>query len=119
MGGLPGLIARSEGNLATLARWVEKSSWAEFLASDAVTRSSTSICLKLTGAWAQSRDAKAVASAVKAIVKRLDAEGVAYDIGSYRDAPPGIRLWGGCTVENADLAAVLPWLDWAYAEATA
>jgi phosphoserine aminotransferase len=117
-GGLAGLIARSEANLATVAQWVEQSSWAEFLAADVAYRSSTSICLKLTGPWVQSRDAKAVASAVKAIVKRLDSEGVAYDIGSYRDAPPGIRLWGGCTVESADLAAVLPWLDWAYAEAT-
>ncbi len=119
VGGLPGLIARSEANLATVARWVERSSWAEFLAADPATRSCTSMCLKLTGPWARSRDSKTVAGAVKAIVKRLDAEGVAHDIGSYRDAPPGLRLWGGATVESADLEAVLPWLDWAFAEATA
>ncbi len=119
VGGLPGLIARSEANLATVARWVEQSSWAEFLAADPAIRSCTSICLRIAGEFARTRDAKAVANAVKAIVKKLDAEGVAYDIGSYRDAPPGLRLWGGATVESTDLAAVLPWLDWAHAEATA
>jgi phosphoserine aminotransferase len=119
IGGLSGLIARSEANLATVARWIAKSQWAEFLAADQATRSCTSICLKLAGPWARSRDAKAVAGAVKGIVKRLDTEGVAYDIGSYRDAPPGLRLWGGATVESADLAAALPWLDWAYIDATA
>ena len=119
VGGLPGLIARSEANLATVARWVERSSWAEFLAADPAIRSCTSICLRIAGEFARTRDAKAVASAVKAIVKQLDAEGVAYDVGSYRDAPPGLRLWGGATVESSDLAAVLPWLDWAHAEATA
>jgi phosphoserine aminotransferase len=119
IGGLPGLIARSEANLATVAAWVERSPWVEFLAADPATRSCTSICLKLAGELARRGDEKAVAAAVKSIVKRLDAEGVAHDIGSYRDAPAGLRLWGGATVERADLAAVLPWLDWAYAEATA
>ncbi len=119
VGGLPGLIARSEANLATVARWVARSDWAEFLAADPATRSCTSMCLKLAGPWSRSRDSKTVASAVKAIVKRLDGEGVAHDIGSYRDAPPGLRLWGGATVESADLEVVLPWLDWAFAEATA
>ena len=119
VGGLPGLIARSEANLATVARWVERSTWAEFLAADPATRSCTSMCLKLAGPWARAQDSKTVAGTVKAIVKRLDAEGVAHDIGSYRDAPPGLRLWGGATVESADLEAVLPWLDWAFVEATA
>ena len=119
VGGLPGLIARSEANLATVALWVARSDWAEFLAADPATRSCTSMCLKLAGPWSRSRDSKTVASAVKAIVKRLDGEGAAHDIGSYRDAPPGLRLWGGATVESADLEAVLPWLDWAFAEATA
>ncbi len=118
VGGLPGLIARSEANLAAVARWVGKSTWAEFLAADPAIRSCTSICLRLAGDFARTQDAKAVANAVKTIVKKLDAEGVAHDVGSYRDAPPGIRLWGGATVETADLAAVLPWLDWAFAEAT-
>ena len=119
VGGLPGLIARSEANLATVARWVECSAWAEFLAADPATRSCTSMCLKLAGPWARAQDSKTVAGTVNAIVKRLDAEGVAHDIGSYRDAPPGLRLWGGATVESADLEAVLPWLDWAFVEATA
>jgi len=118
VGGLPGLIARSEANLATVARWVDESSWAEFLAVDPSIRSCTSICLRLAGDFARTKDAKAVAGAVKAIVKTLDAEGVAHDVGSYRDAPPGIRLWGGATVEASDLAAALPWLDWAHAQAT-
>jgi phosphoserine aminotransferase len=118
VGGLPGLIARSEANLETVARWEKQSSWAEFLAADPAIRSCTSICLRLAGDFARTRDAKAVANAVKTIVKKLDAEGVAHDVGSYRDAPPGIRLWGGATVETSDLAAVLPWLDWAFAEAT-
>ena len=119
VGGLPGLIARSEANLAVVAGWATNSPWAEFLAADQSVRSCTSICLRLAGPWAREKKAKAVAGAVKAIVKLLDAEGAAYDIGSYRDAPPGIRLWGGATVESQDLAAVLPWLDWAYGEATA
>jgi phosphoserine aminotransferase len=119
IGGLPGLIARSEANLATVARWVDRSEWADFLAADPRSRSCTSICLKLGGAWAKERDAKSVANAVKAIVKRLDGEGVAFDVGSYRDAPPGLRLWGGATVESADLEAALPWLDWAHREVTA
>jgi phosphoserine aminotransferase len=119
IGGLPGLIARSEANLAAVARWAERSSWAEFLAADPKTRSCTSMCLKLAGPWARAHDPKTVAAAVKAIVKRLDAEGAAYDVGSYRDAPPGLRLWGGATVETSDLEAALPWLDWAFAEVTA
>ncbi|MBK7947844.1 MAG: phosphoserine transaminase [Deltaproteobacteria bacterium] len=119
IGGLPGLIARSEANLATVARWVARSEWAEFLAADPASRSCTSMCLKLAGPWVRGKDAKTVANAVKAIVKKLDGEGVAYDIGSYRDAPPGLRLWGGATVESADLESVLPWLDWAWSEVTA
>ncbi|MEZ4330807.1 MAG: phosphoserine transaminase [Myxococcota bacterium] len=118
IGGLRGLITRSEANLAAVARWVEASGWAAFLAADPATRSCTSMCLRLDGPWTRAHDAKTVASAVKAIVKRLETEGVAYDIGSYRDAPPGLRLWGGATVETSDLEAVLPWLDWAFAEAT-
>ena len=99
-GGLPGLIARAEANLATVARWVEQSTWAAFLAPDPAQRSPTSICLR--------------AAQGPAIAKLLDAEGVAFDIANYRDAPPGLRIWGGATVETADLAALLPWLDWAH-----
>ena len=106
-------------NLAAVARWVEGSDWAGFLAEDPATRSCTSICLKLTDAWAEGRDADTVANTLKAATKRLDDERVAWDIGSYRDAPTGLRLWGGATVETSDLEALTPWLDWAWAEAKA
>ena len=117
IGGLEGLIARSEANLAAVARWVDTSTWADFLAVDPTTRSCTSICLALVDEWARERPTEVVAAALKAATQRLDQEGVAYDIGSYRDAPAGLRLWGGATVDTADLEALLPWLDWAWAEA--
>ena len=117
VGGLAGLIGRAEANLAAVTRWVDASSWVDFLADDPTTRSCTSICLRITDAWADGRDASQVAATVKSLIKRLDAEGIAYDIGSYRDAPTGLRLWGGATVETADLEALLPWLDWAWNEA--
>ncbi|HYZ33923.1 MAG TPA: phosphoserine transaminase [Crenalkalicoccus sp.] len=108
IGGLPALIARSEANLAAIAEWVARTPWAEFLAEDPATRSSTSICLRLPGLPPE---------APKRMAARLEAEGVAFDIGAYRDAPPGLRIWGGATVERADVAALLPWLDWARAVA--
>jgi phosphoserine aminotransferase len=117
IGGLPGLIARSESNLAAVARWAEASTWADFLARDPATRSCTSMCLKLIDPWADGREEKDVAAVVKSLARRLDDEGVARDIGSYRDAPPGLRIWGGATVETSDVEALLPWLDWAWAEA--
>jgi phosphoserine aminotransferase len=119
IGGLPGLIDRSEANLAAMTRWVDASTWAGFLASDPATRSCTSMCLRLVDAWAAERDAAEVTATVKAATQLLDAEGVARDIGSYRDAPTGLRVWGGATVETADIEALLPWLDWAWSEAKA
>ena len=116
VGGLPGLIARSEANLACIADWVATSDWAGFLAQDPAARSSTSICLTITAPWFAALDATAQAKVAKRLAAVLDAEGVAYDIASYRDAPPGLRIWGGATVETADIAALLPWLDWAYAQ---
>ncbi len=107
LGGLAALIARSEANLKAIEKWVAKSSWASFLANDAATRSSTSICLSV---------AEADAVLVPAIVKLLEKEKAAYDINAYRDAPPGLRVWGGATVETSDIEALLPWLDWAYAQ---
>ena len=104
IGGLPALIARSEANLAVVAAWVARTPWAAFLAADPATRSCTSICLRLEGPDTGAR-----------IAKRLESEGVAHDIASYRDAPPGLRIWGGATVDSADIAALLPWIDWAYA----
>ena len=116
VGGLKGLIARSEANLAAVDRWVQASSWADFLATDPATRSCTSICLKIVDPWAQEKEPSQVSAAVKAATTRLGEEGVAHDIGAYRDAPAGFRLWGGATVETSDLEALLPWLDWAWEE---
>lgn len=114
IGGLPALIQRSEANLSAVTEWVEKTDWIDFLAEDPSTRSCTSICLKITDPWYLSLSAEAQVGKAKELVKCLDDEGVAYDFGSYRDAPPGIRIWGGATVDPEDTAALLPWLDWAF-----
>ncbi len=119
IGGLPALIARSEANLAAVAAWVEKSDWAEFLAEEPDTRSCTSICLKITAPWFAALSADGQAKAAKQLASLLEKEGVAFDIGSYRDAPPGLRIWGGATVETTDIQALLPWLDWAAAQVVA
>ncbi|KAF0118925.1 MAG: phosphoserine aminotransferase [Rhodospirillaceae bacterium] len=119
IGGLPVLIARSQANLKVIAEWVAASSWAAFLAETPAIRSSTSICLKIVAPWFTTRDPAAQAATAKALAALLDREGVAHDIGAYRDAPPGVRLWGGGTVETADLAALCPWLDWAAAQVAA
>ena len=115
LGGLKGLIAKSEANLKVLADWVEQSDWAGFLAETEETRSNTSVCLKVTDPWLAGLDAEAQAAVPKKLASLLDAEGVAYDIGAYRDAPPGLRIWAGATVEAADLKVLTEWLDWAYA----
>eukprot|EP01039_Chlorochromonas_danica_P002210 gene2210-2413_t len=104
IGGLPGLIKRSQANLAVLERFVEQNDWISFLAADPRIRSNTSVCLTL----------KLNKDQVKKFVALLEAEGVAYDIGAYRDAPDGLRIWCGATVEQEDLEALLPWLKWAY-----
>jgi phosphoserine aminotransferase len=114
VGGLAGLIVRSEANLAALADWVETSPWAEFLAFVPETRSCTSMCLSVASPWFLDLPERDRAVAVKRMVALLDGEGVAHDIGSHRDAPPGLRIWGGATVEISDTVALLPWLDWAY-----
>ena len=119
VGGLKGLVARSEANLAAIADWVAKSDWAAFLAEDVATRSCTSICLKITAPWFTALNAEGQAQAAKKLVSLLEKEGAAYDIGAYRDAPPGLRIWGGATVETSDIEALLPWLDWAAAQVAA
>jgi phosphoserine aminotransferase len=119
VGGLPALIARSEANLAVIAGWIAVRPWAEFLAEDPATRSCTAICLKIVAPWFTALAADAQAKAAKQIASLLEKQSVAFDIGSYRDAPPGLRIWGGATVETADIAALLPWLDWAYAQVAA
>jgi phosphoserine aminotransferase len=116
LGGLPALLERSKANLDTIAEWVENTDWVDFLAEDPKTRSNTSICLKITADWYQALSADEQAAKAKKIVKLLDAEGVGYDFGSYRDAPAGIRIWGGATVDTTDIAALLPWLDWAFSK---
>ena len=113
-GGLPGLIARSEANLAAISQWVDASAWARFLARDPATQSCTSICLSVASPWFQGLGGDDQAAAVKRMVTLLNDEGVAYDIGGYRAAPPSLRVWGGATAETADIEALLPWLDWAY-----
>jgi phosphoserine aminotransferase len=117
IGGLRALLARSNANLKCIADWVAQSSWAAFLADDPAVRSSTSICLKIKGPAFAALAADAQNTHVKSIVSALEKERVAYDIGAYRDAPVGLRIWGGATVETADIQALLPWLDWAYGEA--
>ena len=115
IGGLDALMARADANAAVLADWVERADWVDFLARDPATRSNTSVCLSIVDPAVTVLDAADQAAFAKALVERLDAEGVAYDIGSYRDAPPGLRIWCGGTVEADNLAALLPWLDWAFA----
>ncbi|HYZ26244.1 MAG TPA: phosphoserine transaminase [Geminicoccaceae bacterium] len=114
IGGLAALIARSEENLRVVADWVDRTPWVDFLAERPETRSSTSICLKIVDPAITALPRSDQAGLIRDIVARLEAEQVAYDIAGYRDAPPGLRLWGGATVERADLEALLPWLDWAF-----
>jgi phosphoserine aminotransferase len=116
LGGLPSLIARTNRNLAVLGAWVEKTPWVEFLAKAPATRSSTSICLSIVEPWFQALPKDARMAHVKKVTGLLEKKGVAYDINSYVDAPPGLRIWGGGTVETGDLEALTPWLDWAYSE---
>ncbi|MBB3897357.1 phosphoserine transaminase [Roseococcus suduntuyensis] len=112
VGGLKGLVARAEGNLKLVADWVARSKWAEFLAEDPATRSCTSICLRFRDLAPDHQ-----AEIAQRMVTYLEAEGVALDAAHYRDAPPGLRLWCGATVEASDVAAVLPWLDAAWGAA--
>jgi phosphoserine aminotransferase len=116
IGGLPALIRRSRDNLAAVEAWVEHQPAVGFLAREARYRSSTSICLRIVAPWFVALPAEDQAAAAKKVVSLLDAEKVAFDVGAYRDAPPGLRLWAGATVEKADLEALFPWLDWALAE---
>ena len=116
IGGLPGLIARSEANLAAVAAWEARSDWADFLCADAACRSTTSICLRIVAPWFLALDRETQFKTSRKLAALLESEGVAYDIASYRDAPPGLRIWGGATVEASDMQALMPWLDWAYAQ---
>jgi len=116
IGGLPELIRRSEANLAVVAEWVTRTPWVDFLAEEPATRSCTSICLRIVDPWFVTLSDDEQTQTAKKVASLLDAEGVAHDIAPYREAPPGLRIWGGATVERSDLEALLPWLDWAFSE---
>ncbi len=113
VGGLKGLIARSEGNLKAIADWVEGNERVKFLAATPQTRSCTSICLVIAAPWFAALNAEGQAKAAKDVAALLEKENVALDAGAYRDAPAGLRIWGGATVETSDIAALLPWIDYA------
>ncbi len=118
LGGLDGLMGRADANFHVLNDWVAKTDWVDFLAEVPETRSNTSVCLKIVDSQVAALDADAQSAFVKKMTTLLDKEGVAFDIGGYRDAPPGLRIWAGATVETSDLQALTPWLDWAFAQAT-
>jgi phosphoserine aminotransferase len=117
VGGLPALRARADANARVIAEWVERTKWIDFLARDPASRSNTSVCLKVVDPAVGRLAPEAQAAFVKGIAAALEKEGVAYDIDAYRDAPPGLRIWCGSTVERADVEALTRWLDWAYAKA--
>jgi phosphoserine aminotransferase len=119
IGGLDALIARADANTKSIADWVAKTHWIDFLAKDAAIRSNTSVCLKVVDPAVTALSADAQAAFAKELATRLEKEGVAYDIGAYRDAPAGLRIWCGATVERSDVEALTHWLDWAYAQAKA
>jgi len=112
IGGLDALIARADANAAAFDNWVQRADWIEHLADDPAIRSNTSVCAR----FVDRSDQEANTARQKAIVRLLDEEGAAYDIGAYRDAPPGLRIWCGATVETSDIEALGPWLDWAWEE---
>ncbi len=114
IGGLPALIRRTDDNFGKLADWVHASSWIDFLADQPAYRSTTSVCLKIIDPWFTGRTGEEQQHTVKQLCQRLEEEGAAYDIGSYRDAPPGLRIWCGATVETEDIERLLPWLDWGF-----
>ena len=115
IGGLEALFARADRNAKALADWVETTAWIDFLAREPATRSNTSVCLKVVDPEIVALPADAQAAFAKALASLLEKEKIAYDIGAYRDAPPGLRIWCGATIEAADVAALTQWLDWAFA----
>ncbi|HUF87924.1 MAG TPA: phosphoserine transaminase [Thermohalobaculum sp.] len=115
IGGLPALRARADANFRALQGWVDRTPWVENLVADAGVRSNTSACLRISDPAIAVLDEAARRGFVRAMVARLEAAGAALDIGGHRDAPPGLRVWCGCTVETADIEALTPWLDWAFA----
>ena len=119
IGGTKALVARSDANTKVISNWVARTPWIAFLAENSAIRSNTSVCLKVTDPAVTSLPLDAQAAFAKGMASLLEKEGVAYDIAFYRDAPPGLRIWCGATVEASDVEALTPWLDWAYAETKA
>ena len=119
IGGLPALHARADANAKVIADWVARTSWIDFLTSDPALRSNTSVCLKVVDSAVGRLPAEAQAAFIKGIAATLEQEEIAYDINAYRDAPAGLRIWCGSTVESSDVVALTLWLDWAYAKAKA
>jgi phosphoserine aminotransferase len=117
IGGLKSLIARADANTRIIAEWVARTRWVDFLAKDAAIRSNTSVCLQIVDPAVTGLAADGQAAFAKGMAAALEKEGVAFDIAYYRDAPPGLRIWCGATVEASDVEALIPWLDWAYAQA--
>jgi phosphoserine aminotransferase len=115
IGGLDALIGRADANVKALADWVERTAWVDFLAKTPATRSNTSVCLTIVDSRVTMQPPDAQAAFAKAVADRLEKEQVAFDIGAYRDAPPGLRIWCGATVERTDVEALTHWLDWAFA----
>ncbi|MCC7035788.1 MAG: phosphoserine aminotransferase, partial [Alphaproteobacteria bacterium] len=114
VGGLKGLMGRTNANLKAVEDWVAKTEWAEFLPERADIRSNTSICFKVVDSWLTSKDEEAQRKVIKSVETMLDKEGVAYEIANHRDAPPSFRIWGGATVETSDVKSLLEWVSWAY-----
>ena len=119
IGGLDGLVARADANTKAIADWAAKTDWVDFLAKSADIRSNTSVCLKVVDPAVTALSADDQAAFVKSMVAALEKEGAAYDVDGYRDAPPGLRIWCGATVDTADVATLTGWLDWAFANAKA
>jgi phosphoserine aminotransferase len=119
IGGLEATRARADANFAALQAWVDRTLWVENLVAEPATRSNTSVCLKIADPQMAALEEAAQRDFVKRMTRLLESEGVAYDIAGYRDAPPGLRVWCGTTVETADVEALTPWLDWAYAATAA
>ena len=119
IGGLPEMRRRADANLGVLEAWVQKTDWVAFLAADPASRSNTSVCLKVVDPTVTSLSEDAQADFAKKLAGLLEKEGVALDVGGYRDAPPGLRIWCGATVDTTDLDALTPWLDWAFASVSA
>lgn len=119
VGGLEGLIARADANFAAIADWTARTDWVDFLAESPETRSNTSVCLKVVDARVTSLDEEGQAAFAKKLSSLLEKEGVALDAASYRSAPPGLRIWCGATIDRADVEALCPWMDWAFATCVA